>query len=913
MAVAVLLTASCAKEDISSSIVGGGEVEMTFTVDLPELGTRAYADGAKATTLRYYVYDGDNYLSGISSESLPEKKVTLTKGKAVVTLPLLKGMTYNIIFWADNGSDIYSIDPATKVLTVDYTGVMSNDDSRDAFYKYLTNVDPTDATKIKEQAKVTLTRPFGQLNAATSDFEAVKNNGVTLTTSTLKAIKANNTLDLTTGLASNQVNITFAEAAIPTETLKADYKYLSMNYLLPGTVDAVYTFKGKRSDNSVVEFTGTTYTNVPVKANYRTNILGKLLTASTDFTVTIDPAFGVPDIEEWEQIADGVVLMNDTYLITSLEGLKWFAEETDGVTRAGGNTFKGKTVQLGVDIDLENNPWTPIASNGKFEGKFDGGNHTISNLKVKVNDRTPAGLFARASYVSNLKLENVSVEGHYKAGAVVGDGLCSRINNCHVKNAYIKITPLDEDDGNHAGGIVGYLSAESEAYVTNCSVTNANIIAYRDCGGIAGTTTGATYSPVVKNNSLKDVEIVANQLDTYCATKDANAGEVVGRNSKNIDLTSNTCDNVHADVLKKNAEGNIEISNIAGVSYFAELVDAGNTFAQVDDNGNIISRETIELTDDIDISTKNWDPIGDNRTDGAAFSGIFDGQGHTITGAHITGDHCFNKEVFGLKEGWGLFSKVKGATIKNLKVDGATFGSYTVITGTIAAYANNTTFENIEITNTKIAGYDWYTGGVVGWATGNCTFKGINLDNTVAVGTLWDSHGQNVGGIAGGVSSSATITIEDCNIACVLDVINDVTSNYKWHIYRVSGMIIGNTNTTETKYNEVVTATATNVTCTNVTVTYGKWMNYHYCQGYWNRGWGRVESSDYVGGVDHTQCNHPDGEEHCLCIPFDQLFGGSSNGSGHYPVKGLAEFPGVTVVYPAEYTCPTCGQQHNVQ
>jgi hypothetical protein len=135
-----------------------------------------------------------------------------------------------------------------------------------------------------------------------------------------------------------------------------------------------------------------------------------------------------------------------------------------------------------------------------------------------------------------------------------------------------------------------------------------------------------------------------------------------------------------------------------------------------------------------------------------------------------------------------------------------------------------------------------------------------------------------------------------------MDVINDITSNYKWCLYRVSGMIIGNTNTTETKYNEVVTATATNVTCKNVTVTYGDWMNYHYCQGYWNRGWGRYESSDYVGGVDQNEPhNHADGESHKVCIPFDQLFGGSSNGSGHYPVKGLAEFPGVTVNYPYSY------------
>ena len=400
---------------------------------------------------------------------------------------------------------------------------------------------------------------------------------------------------------------------------------------------------------------------------------------------------------------------------------------------------------------------------------------------------------------------------------------------------------------------------------------------------------------IEENNTVTFVgegSIVVSNDSTAPFIKNKGAVELV-----NVNLEGN----VFSDDSKVTAT--YEINDAEGLMAFAAAVDAGNTF----------EGQTVKLAADIDLSAENWTPIGDNRTD-AYFCGVFDGQNHTITGAHITGDHCFNGNVYGSKEGWGLFSVTDGATIKNLKVDGAIFGSYTVISGTIAAYANDTIFENIDITNSKVAGYNWYTGGVVGWAQGECTFKDVNLDETVAVGTLWDSHGQNAGGIAGGVSSSAKITIKDCNIACVMDVINDVTSNYKWYIYRVSGMIIGNTNTTETKYNEVVTATATNVTCENVTVTYGKWMNYHYCEGFWDRGWGRYESSDYVGGVDEDEPhNHAEGEEHCACFPFDQLFGGSSNGSGHYPVKGLAEFPGVTVYYPAEYTCPVCGKQHNVR
>ena len=888
IAVAVLFTASCAKEDISSS-VGGGEVEMTFTVDLQNLGSRAigdYGTGKEVNTLRVFVYDGETHLPDLNrTEPIAVGNTT------TVSLPLIKGMTYNIVFWADRDG-YYTYDPATKSISIDYSTVTANEEWRDAFCKYVAAIDP--ATAKAEDRDIVLTRPFAQLNAVTSDLDKIGKSGVTLSTSTV-TLDTYSTLNLATGEVSGLTeDVTLVAGNV------LPNGHLSMNYLLAPaegyTTDIVLTI----DNNKNIDF-GTSYHYVPLKRNYRTNILGKLLTATTDFTVTIEAAFGVPDIEEWEQIADGVVLMNDTYLITSLEGLKWFAEETDGVTRAGGNTFEGKTVQLGVDIDLENNPWTPIASNGVFKGVFDGGNHTIKNLKVEVADKTPVGLFANARNVKNLKLENVDVRGHYKAGAVVGDGLCAKIENCHVKNAYIEITPLNEDDGNHAGGIVGYLSAETVAYVKNCSVTDANIVAYRDCGGIAGTATGGSMSPVVEKNSLKNVEVVANQLDPYYAEKDANVGEVVGRNPKSIDLTSNICDNVKTDILKV-VDNQMSISTAPGLTCFSDAVDEKNTFEGT----------TIKLENDIDVSAENWNPIGDNRTD-AAFSGIFDGQGHTINGAHITGDHCFNGNVYGSKEGWGLFSVLDGATVKNLKIDEAVFGSYTVISGSVAGYAHNTTFENIDISNSKIAGYNWYTGGVVGWATGECTFKDINLDNKTSVGTLWDSHGQCAGGIAGGIDSEAKITIEDCNIACVLDVINDVTSNYKWYIYRVSGMIIGNTNTTETKYNEVVTATATNVTCKNVTVTYGDWMNYHYCEEYGNRGWGRVEESEYVGFGIPNEHTHSDGKEHYVCLPFDQLFGGSSNGSGHYPVKGLAEFPGVTVNYPDKYTCSVCGMQHNVE
>ena len=460
-------------------------------------------------------------------------------------------------------------------------------------------------------------------------------------------------------------------------------------------------------------------------------------------------------------------------------------------------------------------------------------------------------------------------------------------------NAFNSEFVFDGDYVNTGAKDFGYYDAESDAMPIFADYIPANsddnMVDFTVTVKYAGST--ETYS-----RTFNDIPVRRNALTTLKGNFFTAGAKITvtvddafdSENSKEYNVWNGQSDTSWYN----NTDTEFTLTNPQQLAGLAELVDGGNTF----------EGKTIKLDVDVDLSEENWNPIGDNSTD-KAFTGVFDGQNHTIKGAHITGDHCFNGAVYGSKEGWGLFSVVDdGASIKNLKVDGATFGSYTVISGTIAGYAKDTTFENIEITNTKIAGYNWYTGGVVGWAEGKCTFKNLKLDETVAVGTLWDSHGQNAGGIAGGVSASAKITIEDCNIACVMDVINDVTSNYKWCVYRVAGMIIGNTNTTEEKYNEVVTATATNVTCKNVTVTYGDWMNYHYCEGFWNRGWGRYESSDYVGGVDQNEPhNHAEGEAHLLTIPFDQLFGGSSNGSGHYPVRGLAEFPGVTVNYPASY------------
>ena len=293
MAVAVLFTTSCAKEDISSSIANGETVEVTFTANLPELGTRAYGDGTKVDILYYNVYEAgtENKLAALSSftEQIVDDKFTFQ-------LQMIKGMTYDIVLWAQKKDCGYYSELVGKTVTVSYDGKNANDDNRDAFYNFVKNFDPTAPSQV-----IPLTRPFAQLNAATNDIQIVTNSGVTLTTSTV-------TVDTYTGfnIATGEVEgekstVTFAATDIPTEDLvgKENYTYLSMNYILvpqAGMVtNTTFEFKGTKSSGAEITFHGTSYSNVPLKQNFRTNILGALLTKSTDFNVEIVPDFSEPD------------------------------------------------------------------------------------------------------------------------------------------------------------------------------------------------------------------------------------------------------------------------------------------------------------------------------------------------------------------------------------------------------------------------------------------------------------------------------------------------------------------------------------------------------------------------------------------------------------------------------------------
>ena len=275
----------------------------------------------------------------------------------------------------------------------------------------------------------------------------------------------------------------------------------------------------------------TAISNVTVNGSEVDNLIGKIENAAI---VTIDGN---------KFIADGVLAkgMDENELgIYSHKGLMWFVDQVNNLS----NNFAGKTVTLGANIDLDNMPWTPISG---FKGTFDGAKFTISNLNVAVEGTASAGLFADGigATIKNLKLQNVNVNGNWMTGAIIGDGSCVTILNCHVNGGSVTSTPHlvggKYDDGNHAGGIVGLLTADGgNASVTGCSVTGLTISAYRDVAGIAGTASGDGYIPTISNNEVSYTTIIADQTVDYVIPKAANAGEIVGRKDVEPTMSGNT-------------------------------------------------------------------------------------------------------------------------------------------------------------------------------------------------------------------------------------------------------------------------------------------------------------------------------------------------------------------------------------
>ncbi|WP_416991041.1 fimbrillin family protein [Alistipes putredinis] len=177
------------------------------------------------------------------------------------------------------------------------------------------------------------------------------------------------------------------------------------------------------------------------------------------------------------------------------------------------------------------------------------------------------------------------------------------------------------------------------------------------------------------------------------------------------------------------SNGSYTVYNADGLLNVAELVNGGKT----DIN--------ITLTADIDLTGKDWTPIGTDYDN--SYKGTFDGGGHTITGLTVT----TNDQYAGLFGYLGNFGKF--GTVKNVVMDGIqiTCNHRLGYAGGVAGYSRGT-IENCSVSGSVSSTVS--VGGVVG-AQRDGSITGCSSSATVK-GTI------NVGGVAGQTIFGATLT-----------------------------------------------------------------------------------------------------------------------------------------------------------
>ena len=443
-AIAMLIMSSCQKE------VGfGTEATVSFEIGTPEIATRAYSDGTTATVLQYAVYDAEgNELTGFTKSVANQNAETINISKTV-NLQLTTGNTYSVIFWAAAPNAPYTVDFATKTMTVDYSNAVSNDENRDAFYKFHEFTVTGAQTEIIE-----LRRPFAQLNIGTGDLEASKNAGYEPKYSFVKVSNVYNTLDLVEGKVSGAAAVVYSYNAIPaTEVFPVTgYDYLAMNYLLVASDKEVVDVEFGYTELDAATAQTRTVGSVPVQRNHRTNIYGQLLTSDVDITVIIEPAY---DEEDYNANASYVTINGTVY--NSFADAMAAVQDGETIKLEGTITLKATANAMlytidGKNVTIDLNNYSLIAeipnvteNTAIFQVK-NGGTLTIEgegNVKVET-----AEAIKLAAFINNIG-GVVNLKGGYWTMTAFNDWQKSLIPTFVDNNSNVSDVTLNIYDGTY--------------------------------------------------------------------------------------------------------------------------------------------------------------------------------------------------------------------------------------------------------------------------------------------------------------------------------------------------------------------------------------------------------------------------------------------------------------------------------
>lgn len=313
---AVLLLASCQRDELQGGSISGEERVVTVTAVMPSDPVEVRSndkpgDGTLANRCLMQVYVVDEPQTPIAYGE--PQTAAVSNLSATFETRLMSGHDYRLVFWADCATapaaeggeftDKYYYTeqfPKVSLITTDYLG---NQDELDAFFGEA-SVTAEQLASGPVSVSADLTRPFGQLNIYSTDYADIPVETMKPAAVEIAFANVYTSIDLTTGELSDPKALTYSAAVAPHDAATG---HLTFDYLLATEVedaiaDFTMNFYTTADGNAADPYT---FSSIPVRRNYITNVRGNLLTDRTEIEVRIVPRF---DGEYPKKVSDAQTL-----------------------------------------------------------------------------------------------------------------------------------------------------------------------------------------------------------------------------------------------------------------------------------------------------------------------------------------------------------------------------------------------------------------------------------------------------------------------------------------------------------------------------------------------------------------------------------------------------------------------------
>ena len=386
-------------------------------------------------------------------------------------------------------------------------------------------------------------------------------------------------------------------------------------------------------------------------------------------------------------------------------------------------------------INCYNNASTVSGSND-YIGGICGYNYK-STIKNNYNTGTVSGS-SRIGGICGYNQDG-KVLNSYNAGMISGKcsgGICGEAYNGSFLNCYSHSSYKD-----NVVGAEYYTVTNKNCGVKSSEQFESGEVAYL-LGGIWGQKIGTNSMPVLNGEKVyKNVTYKGcgekNKVETVSSKYSNTEGDTYLNETHNFDNGICTGCGIYELIAPKENNGYYQIENANHLYWFANEVNNGNGSINAVLTADIVVNKNV-LNEDGTLNSSSslveWTPIGN----GKRFSGIFDGQNHTISGLYCNQDANFVGLI-------GYYKNSSGE-IKNVGVIDSYFSGEQAVGGICGTNYGGKIINCYSISTVK--------GSEAGGICGNNDDSGT-IENSYSIGEI---SGQiNVGGICGHNSHYSTV------------------------------------------------------------------------------------------------------------------------------------------------------------